>query len=101
MCVTGLSKDIWMSTLGISSSYFYEVRKKFLKLRLSLRKRNYSKQVQLLNLSHETQRSSLQRTNEAIAWMTNYFDLVGEYLPHHMAIHLPSGLTKLHVIKRW
>ena len=56
--------------------------------------------VQFLNLSHETQCSSLQRTNEAIAWMTNYFDLVGEYLPHHMAIHLPSGL-KLHDIKRW
>ena len=52
-----------------------------------------------VSLSHETQRSLFQRTNEAIAWMTNYFDLVGDYLPHHMAIHLPS-LTKLHVYQK-
>jgi hypothetical protein len=77
---------VWISTLEISSSYFYKIRKKFL--------------TGSISLSPDTQRSPLQKTSEAIAWMNNYFDLIGDYLPHHMAIHLPSGLTKVLVYQK-
>ena len=41
-----------------------------------------------------------QRTTEATAWMVNFFNLIGDHMPHQMGIHLPSSLTKLSVYQR-
>ena len=77
---------IWISTIGISLSNFYKIRKKFL-----------SGSVNILT---KCQRSPLQKTTEAIAWMSNYFDLVGDHLPHRMIVHLPSSLSKVNIYHR-
>ena len=68
VCGKQVCHPIWISTLGNSSSNFYTVRKKFINGSLTILK--------------ETHCKPSQKTNEAVAWMTNYFDLVADCLPH-------------------
>ena len=86
ICGKQVCQTVWISTLGISTSNFYGIRKKFL--------------TGCVSVIKDTQRSPLQRTSEAIAWMTNYFNLIGDHLPHRMVIHLPSSLTKVNIYNR-
>ena len=79
-------RNVWVSSLGISTSTFYNARKRFLSGSVSI--------------VREMQRSPQLKTNEAIAWMQNYFDLVGDKLPHLMSVHLPSNLSKLTIYQR-
>ena len=86
ICGKEVCQPVWISTLGISVSTFYNARKKFLSGSLVV--------------VHDTQRSPRLRTNQAIAWMKNYFDLIGDKLPHRMSVHLPSNLSKLAIYQR-
>jgi hypothetical protein len=54
----------------------------------------------MVNLNFKVQRSPLEKTNKAVAWLQNYFDLIGDHLPQRMVIHLPSNLTKLFIFQR-
>ena len=86
VCGKQVCQPIWISTLGISSSNFYTIRKKFINGSLTIVK--------------EAHRKPSQKTNEAVAWMTNYFDLVADRLPHRMVVHLPSNLSKVGIYQR-
>ena len=67
-------QNLWIPTLGISSG--------------------------CLKISKSTERAPLQKSHEAIAWMHSYFNLVGDYMPIRMVVHLPSNLSKLSVYQR-
>ena len=86
ICGKSVCQSLWLATLGISTSVFYEVRRLFL---------DGSKK-----LNQEVHRTPQIRTSEAIAWMDCFFTLVGDQLPHSMAIYLPSSLTKSGVYQR-
>ena len=86
VCGKAVCQVIWIATLGISSSFFYRIRQKA-----------FSGSISIVT---EPQRSPLQKTSKAIAWIENYFALVGDKLPHRMVIHLPSNLTKVGIYKK-
>ena len=86
ICGKSVCQSLWLATLGISTSVFYEVQWLFL---------DGSKK-----LNQEVHRTPQIRTSEAIAWMDCFFTLVGDQLPHRMAVHLPSSLTKSGVYQR-
>lgn len=79
-------QKLWIATLGISQATFYSIRKMFIQGVVSV----FSSGV----------RSPLLRTNEALAWMENYFTLIGDSMPHRMVLHLPSSLSKLSIYQR-
>ena len=79
-------RPLWIATLGISNSLYYEVRKLF--------------QNGHVRITKEIQRAPLQRTSEAIAWMDTFFNLIGDHMPHRIAVHLPSSLSKSAVYQR-
>ena len=67
--------------LDRSSLFFYCIRKMFLNGSFAIIK--------------EPSRSPLQKTQNAIAWIHNYVDLLGDHLPHRMIVHLLNNLTKV------
>ena len=78
---------VWIATLGISPTSFYSIHKLF----ISGTVRVFAK----------PNRQPLQKTYEALAWMQQYFSLIGDHMPHRMMmIHLPSCLSKVSVYKR-
>ena len=80
-------QNLWIATLGISTSLlFYKAKQKA-----------YSG---CLKISKSTECAPLQKPHEAIAWMHSYFNLVGDYMPNRMVVHLPSNLSKLSVYQR-
>jgi hypothetical protein len=79
-------QKVWIATLGISSTSFYSIRKLFT-----------SGTVRVFATPN---RKPLQKTHEALAWMQQYFSLIGDHMPHRMMIHLPSCLSKVSVYKR-
>lgn len=79
-------QNLWIATLGISQTAFYSIRKLFLE--------------GTVTFVSGSERSPLLRTTEALAWMENYFTLVGDSMPNQMALHLPSSLSKLSVYQR-
>ena len=81
ICGKKVCQNVWIATLGISSSFFYCIRKKFLNGSVAIIK--------------EPNQSPSQKTQKAIAWIQNYVDLLGDHLPHRMIVHLPSNLTKV------
>ena len=79
-------QSLWICTLGISTSLFYKAKQKA--------------HNGCLKVSKSAERSPLQKSHEAIAWMHGYFDLVGDFMPNRMVVHLPSNLSKLSVYQR-
>lgn len=77
---------VWLTTLGISKSYYYGVRQLFLQ---------GCKRI----VSH-THRHPTLKTNEAIAWLDNFITLMGDKMPDRGTIHLPSCFSKLSVYQR-
>ena len=86
VCGKKVCQAVSIATLGISHSFFYNMRKKFL-----------SGSITVMS---ETQRSPLEKTSQAIAWLQNYVDLIGDHLPQRMIVHLPSNLTKVAIYQR-
>lgn len=78
-------QKIWIGALGVPTSVFYRTRQLFL---------NGTIQV------HRVPKQPLQRTFEALEWMRQYFNLVGDYMPHRMTINLPSFLSKVSIYQR-
>ena len=87
VCGKVVCQKLWIATLGIGLTTFYSVRKMFAEGTVSL-------------FSSSGSRSPLLKTNEALAWMDNYFMLVGDSMPNGMMIHLPSSLSKLSIYQR-
>ena len=77
---------LWISSLGISKSFYYNVRALFLDGQTQAR--------------CDVKRAPTLRTNETCAWMRSFFNWMGEKMPDRATVHLPSSLTKLHVFKR-
>lgn len=86
ICGKSVCLPLWLATLGISQSHYFRVRSLFLQ---------GHKQI----LSH-VQRTPTLRTNEAMAWMDNFFSLMGERMPDRATVHLPSCLSKLSIYTR-
>lgn len=80
LCGKTVCCSVWLAALSISSSRFYEVRKMFADgTSVPTPKRPRSVSV---------------KTHEAIAWMTNYFERVGDKRPDKDGIYLPTCLTE-------
>ena len=78
---------VWLSVLGLSKSRFYEIKKAYSDGSLSI-----------VKVSNPMLRRS--KTYEAISWMRQYFEHIGDHMPDRMAIHLPSFLTSSVVYDR-
>ena len=78
---------VWLAALGLSKSRYYDVRKLFNSGVLFLERLASPKTHQPKSL-------------DAIAWMHNYFNTVGDHMPDRMAVHLPSFLTSAQVYIR-
>ena len=79
-------QSLWMSTLGICTSLYFKAKNKA--------------SNGCIHVFKDIHRKPLERSNQAVAWMHNYFSLVGDYMPHRMVVHLPSNLSKLLVYHR-
>ena len=77
---------LWIATLGISTSLYYKARKMV--------------SGGSIHVYRDIQRTPLQKSSRAVAWMHNYFSLIGDQMPHRMIVHLPSNLSKLSVYNR-
>ena len=80
-------QPVWLATLGISRSRFYEIRKAYLHGAMNMDQP--AKQV-----------PRRAKTHKAISWMNSYFNQVGDHMPDKLAIHLPSFLTRSLVYER-
>lgn len=79
---------LWLSILSVSSSRFYDVRKEF------------SEGKSRCNLKKCT-RSRSPKSCQAIAWLTSYFERVGDKRPDKAdAIYLPTCLTEKSIYVR-
>ena len=74
--------NVWLAVLPVSLSRFYRLRQDFLTYDLSI-------------ISDEKRSRSLSsKSMEAVAWMENYFDRIGDKRPDKDGIYLPTCLTK-------
>ena len=48
----------------------------------------------LADYGNKGQRRACRKTDSAIAWMRQYFNLIGDRMPHKNQIHLPSWETR-------
>lgn len=87
ICGKSVCQTLWIAALGISSAHFYRVRSMF---------RQGHKSV----ITHSNSKNPLLKTNEALAWMEGFFDLMGERMPDRATVHLPSCLSKLSIYHR-
>ena len=78
---------VWLAILGLKQSRYYEVQREFLGGAFFISKLTSPK-------SHQS------KSCEAIAWLHNYFNQVGDHMPDRMAIHLPSFLTTIDIYTR-
>ena len=83
ICGKRVCFQLWIKTLGISQSHFYNVRSLFLK--------GHKRIIQ------QVVRTPLQRTSEAVAWMDSFFTRIGDRMPDRPTIHLPSSLSKISI----
>ena len=86
VCGRTVCLPLWLATLDISTSLYYNVRSLFLNGHKSL-------------LVH-IHRAPMLKTNEAVTWMDGFFALMGERMPHRGTVHLPSCLSRLRVYNR-
>ena len=86
ICGKIVCSTLWFEILSLSNSRFYEIRKKF-----------------LAGQSQPTQkrmRSPSAKTMQSVAWMTSYFDRVGDKRPDKHGIYLPTCLTERSIYLR-
>ena len=70
----------WIAVLSISSSRFYEIRKEF--------------EDGQTEPTPKRSRSMSVKSQQAIAWMSSYFERVGDKRPDKDGIYLPTCLTE-------
>lgn len=87
ICGKVVCLSLWVATLDISLSYFYNVR--------SLYQQGHKSIVAQVHRNRP-----LAKTSEAMAWMESFFDLMGEKMPDRATVHLPSCLSKLCIYQR-
>ena len=71
----------WLAIIGISSSRFYEVRKEFLSGKSTC-------------IAHKKIRSISAKSCQAIAWLSSFFERIGDKCPDKDGILLPTCLTE-------
>ncbi len=79
----------WSRLYGVSSR------------RLSRLVKSVSDGVLVAEHGNKGRRRSNTKSNSAKAWMTKYFHLVGDKMPHNSQIHLPSWETQKDVYMRY
>ena len=77
---------VWLNTLSISSSRFYDIQSEFI----------HGQTQPILKKPH----SISTKTHKAIAWMSSYFDRVGDKRPDKDGIYLPTCLTEKGIYSR-
>ena len=80
LCGREVCQSLWLATLSVSPSRFYEIRKEFMSGGQS-------------QLCKKKSRSPSTKTLQAIAWMTSYFERIGDKRPDKDGIYLPICLT--------
>lgn len=73
---------LWQAVLGISMSRFYAARKDFMAGNSRA------------SCEQKKSRSMTRKSMEAIAWMSSYFDRIGDKRPDKDGIYLPTSLTE-------
>ena len=77
----------WLQILGISQSRFYRIREE------------YKVNGGIKYLCKKQQHGHRPKTLQAIAWMDQYFQQIGDNRPDSEGIYLPSCLTELKIYK--
>lgn len=80
---------VWLGTLSLSRTRYYEVRKAFCSGVVSFER------------IHSPTTVHRPKSYKAIAWMQSYFHQIGDQMPDRMAIHLPSFLNNTLVYNRF
>lgn len=80
LCGKSVCCPVWLATLSISSSRFYEVRREFVDGKTEP--------------TPKRPRSMSVKSFQAIAWMSSYFERVGDKRPDKDGIYLPTCLTE-------
>ena len=73
-----MCQSVWLAILSVSQSSFYEIRKQFVSGQQLGGKKIHSKSA---------------KSMQAIAWMTSYFERIGDKRPDKDGIYLPTYLT--------
>ena len=84
----GVCLPVWLATLGLSRTQYYEVRKAFASRVMSFER------ILSPTIRHRP------KSCRAVAWMQHYFEQIGDQMPNRMAIHLPSFLNTTIVYNR-
>ena len=80
LCRKSVCCPVWLATLSISSSRFYEARREFVDGKTEP--------------TPKRPRSISVKSYQAIAWMSSYFERVGDKRPDKDGIYLPTCLTE-------
>lgn len=80
VCAKTVCLTAWLAVLSISSSRFYEIRKEFVNGQTEP--------------TPKRPRSMSVKSQQAIAWMSSYFERVGDKRPDKDGIYLPTCLTE-------
>ena len=80
-------KEAFIKILGISRRRYARVYDQ------------YSKGA-TISIKKKPDREKSTRTSEAKAWMTHFFNGIGDHMPHTQQTHLPHFLTKIDVYNR-
>ncbi len=80
LCGRRVCHPVWLAVLAISCSRYYEIRKEFLSGRGQP--------------TPKRSRSLSAKSMQAIAWMSSYFERVGDKRPDKDGIYLPTCLTE-------
>ncbi len=80
LCGKSVCLPAWLAVLSISSSRFYEIRKEFLN--------------GMIEPAPKKPRALAIKSHQAIAWMNNYFERIGDKRPDKDGIYLPTCLTE-------
>lgn len=81
LCGRVVCQRVWLTTLSISTSRFYEIRKDFMG-------------GIVITEAEKRSRSLAPKSLEAIAWMKTYFERIGDKRPDKDGIYLPTCLTE-------
>ncbi len=86
--ITGKSvcQSVWLGVLGLSLSRFYRLRKEF-------------EATGTASINTKRPRSRASKTMEAVAWMEDYFERVGDKRPDKDGIFLPTCLTETKIFE--
>ena len=86
LCGKAVCQPLWLASLAMSTSRFYDLRKQFMEGSGPPAKRK--------------SRSLASKSLKTISWMTSYFERIGDKRPDKEGIYLPTCLTEFAIYSR-